>query len=117
MVLAAARDFSCRWRREKRVNTKSLIVSLMTLKHFQALPPGQQLAAVYEGGQFVATRWQAEHEAVNLYELPGRFFAELTYDTVRNEVLDVLGFDRHEPDRLADYAVSVGLPTWMPGSA
>lgn len=84
----------------------------MTLYHFNLLPYEAQLGAVYATGSFLATRWQAEHESVNLYELPGRFLVELTYDGEANAVIDLCSF-RSGP-RLENYAVSVRLPDWLP---
>lgn len=83
----------------------------MTLYQFNQLPYNAQLAAALNEGTFLATRWQAENEAVNLYELPGRFFVEVTYDTAANELLDLRSF-RH-PSQLEDYAVYVQLPDWL----
>lgn len=83
----------------------------MNLYFFNALPYDLQLVAVFETGAFLATRWQAENEAVNLYELPGRFFVEVTYDTATNELVGLLGFS--DPAGLEDYAVYVQLPDWM----
>ena len=87
----------------------------MTLAQFNALPDEQQLALVYAEGAYVATRWQEVYEAVLLYQLPGNFFVELTYDTETNEVQYLFPFEAgSEDDRLADYAMFVKLPTWVP---
>ena len=85
----------------------------MNLYQFNALPYDQQLAAALNGGTFLATRWQAENEAVNLYEMPGRFFVEVTYDTAANELIDLRSFNTLA--LLEDYAVYVQLPDWMGG--
>lgn len=85
----------------------------MTLADFNALPYPRRIAHVFDRGHFLATRWQAEKEAVNLYELTGRFFAELTYDLTANRIVDVLAFDRSDANRLADYTVSMRLPYWL----
>ena len=69
----------------------------------------------YREGTFLATRWQAGNEAVNLYELPGRFFVELIYDTAANEVLGLRSFSSLEG--LEDYAVYVQLPDWIGGAS
>ena len=64
----------------------------MTLYEFNLLPYDCQLAAVYDEGTLLARRWQEEHEAVNLYHLPGGIFVELTYDTAANSLLDLRTF-------------------------
>jgi hypothetical protein len=64
----------------------------MTLSQFNQLPYEQQLALVYAEGGYVATRWQKVYETVQLYQLPGRFFVELTYDTETNEVQYLAAF-------------------------
>jgi hypothetical protein len=88
----------------------------MTLPAFRLLPLDQQYGAVFATGHYLARRWQAADEAVHLYELPGRFWVELPYDVARNDLVDLLAFGPDEPDRLADYAASVRLPDWMPGT-
>ncbi|GAB3721190.1 hypothetical protein GCM10027594_01500 [Hymenobacter agri] len=79
--------------------------------HFNQLHHKVQLAAVFHLGTFLATRWQAESEAVNLYAMPGNFFVELTYDTATNGLLDLRSF--RNTAGLAAYAVSVQLPDWL----
>ncbi|MBH8567311.1 hypothetical protein KB206_00330 [Microvirga sp. STS02] len=87
----------------------------MYLAQFNALTDEQQLALVYAEGAYVATRWQEVYEAVLLYQLPGGFFAELTYDTETNEVQYIFAFEAGgEHDRLPDYATFVKLPGWLP---
>lgn len=86
----------------------------MTFEEFQTLSEESQMAAVFATGTFVATRWQEEHEAVHLYEMPDGFFAEITYNTADNEVLYPGSFDANNNDKLEDYAVFVRLPGWMP---
>lgn len=83
----------------------------MTLYQFNQLLYEAQPAAALKDGTLLATRWQAENEAVNLYELPGRFFVEVTYDTAANELLGLRSFSSRGP--LEDYAVSVQLPGWL----
>ena len=85
----------------------------MTLEEFQALPEESQVAAVYATGAFVATRWQEVDEAVQLYEMPGGFFAELTYNTTLNQVLNQASFGYDDKDKLEDYAMFVRLPDWL----
>ena len=89
----------------------------MTLNEFNALPEDRQLAAVYATGTYVARRWQQVHEAVLRYELPGRFFVELTYHVDPNEVQHLFPFATGgEDDRLADYALFVQLPGGLPAA-
>ena len=89
----------------------------MTLNQFNALPEDQQLAAVYATGTYVARRWQEVHEAVLLYDMPGRFFVELTYDTDTNEVQYLFPSEAgSEDNRLTDYALFVQLPDWLPAT-
>lgn len=86
----------------------------MTLVQFNALPDEQQLALVYAEGAYLATRWQEVYEAVLLYQMPSRFFVELTYDTETNEVQYLFAFEAGgEDDRLPDYAMFVKLPDWL----
>lgn len=72
----------------------------MTLPEFNQLSHQAQLAAVFATGYYLARRWQAGDEAVHLYELPGRFFAELTYNTAANKIVDLLSFGPDDKDRL-----------------
>jgi hypothetical protein len=93
----------------------SYLGSPMTLSQFNALAYEQQLVLVYAKGSFVATRWQEVYEAVLLYQLPGGFFVELTYDTETNEVQYLFAFEAGgEDNRLPDYAMFVKLPGWVP---
>ena len=87
---------------------------VMTLDEFQALSEPDQLAAVYAAGTFVARRWQEVDEAVLLYQMLGHFFAELTYNTTRQQVLYLGSFGADEPEKLEDYAMFVRLPGWLP---
>ena len=87
----------------------------MTLNQFNALPKDQQLAAVYATGTYVARRWQQVHEAILLYDMPDRFFIELTYDIDANEVRYLFPFETDsENNRLGDYALFVQLPGGLP---
>lgn len=61
------------------------------------------------------TRWEAENEAINLYELPGYFFVELYYDTAANELFRLRSF--RGAAQLEDYAVYVQLPEDLSGPA
>lgn len=86
----------------------------MTLQEFQALSEPDQRAAVYAAGTFVARRWQEVDEAVLLYQMPSGFFAELTCNTTRQQVLYPGSFGADELDKLEDYALFVRLPEWLP---
>ncbi|WP_208174437.1 hypothetical protein [Hymenobacter negativus] len=78
----------------------------MTFHAFIRLAEESQLAAIYATGAYVATRWQEVYEAVHLYQLPGGFFVELTYDTETNEVQYLFPFEAgSKDDRLPDYAL------------
>jgi hypothetical protein len=85
----------------------------VTLYQFNQLRYNAQLFAVYAEGIFLASRAQAEHHAVNLYAMPGRFFVEVAYETAATELLDVRSFTSLPP--LEAYATSVKLPDWVPG--
>ena len=90
----------------------------MTLNQFNVLPADRQLAAVYGTSTHVARRWQEVYEAVLLYEMPGRFFVELTYHVDTNEVQYLFPFAAGgEDDRLGDYAMVVQLPGRLPAAA
>jgi hypothetical protein len=53
-------------------------------------------------GRYLARRWQEVDEAVHLYKMPGNFFAELTYNTTRNEILYAESFGPEESKKLED---------------
>ena len=55
----------------------------MTLYEFTALSSDQQLATVWEQGQYLARRHEA-HQRVGLYNF-GTFFVEVFYDPAINE--------------------------------
>jgi hypothetical protein len=83
----------------------------MTFDQFNVLTYEQQLALVYAEGGYMATRWQDVYEAVLLYQMPGQFFVELSYDTETNEVQYLFAFEAGgEEDRLPEYAPFVKLP-------
>ena len=87
----------------------------MVLDRFNALPGNRQLAAVHATGTCVARRWPPVHEAVLRYELPSRFFVELTYPVDTNEVQCLIPFAAGgENDRLADFALFGQLPGGLP---
>lgn len=89
----------------------------MNFSEFTLLAEDDQLASVYATGAYVATRWQEVYEAVLLYQMPAGFFVELTHDTEANEVQYCFAFEAgSEDDRLADFAMFVQLPDWVPES-
>lgn len=63
---------------------------------------------MYESGTYLAKRWEEVNAAVLLYHLPGEIFAELCYDTDKNEVTDVRSFEGGE--QLEDYTLFMDLP-------
>ena len=56
----------------------------MTLYEFMALSSPQQLSAVWQQGQFLASRQQGD-QRVNLYTM-GAFFVEVFYSPSSNEI-------------------------------
>ncbi len=62
---------------------------------------------------YIARRWE-EEDGINLYHLPGGFFAELYYDPEANTVRRMRAFTRvrafTDAAPLEDYAVYVRLP-------
>lgn len=85
----------------------------MTQDEFNALPHDRQFVAVLNSGTYLARRWQEVDKAVQLYQMPGGFFAELTYNASHNEILYTEGFGLKEQEKLADYAMFVKLPDWL----
>ena len=84
----------------------------MTLNEYNALPHDRKLVAVFDTGNFLATRWK-EEDAVNLYHLAGGVFMELYYDTHRNEITNLRAFTSAAP--LEDYTPYVVLPDGLTG--
>ena len=84
----------------------------MTLYQFNALLYDRQLAAVFDTGRFLATRWE-EEDAVNLYHLPGGVFVEVFYDTLANAIVRVRSFTSAAP--LEDYTPGIVLPDGLAG--
>jgi hypothetical protein len=82
----------------------------MTLYLFNALPYERQLVAVFDTGHLLMTRWEEEF-AFKLYELPGRFFVEVEFDTTSNNIVQLRSFTSLKP--LEDYEVSIQLPDWL----
>ncbi|MBF9239786.1 hypothetical protein I2I05_20500 [Hymenobacter sp. BT683] len=83
---------------------------------FHALSEEDQIAAVVAHGRYLARRWQEVDEAVHLYQMPSGFFAELTYNTTRNQILYAEHFGPEEAEKLTDYALFVHLPNWLLGT-
>lgn len=79
----------------------------MTLYEFNQLPYERQLVAVFDTGTFLAWRWE-EEDGINLYHLPGGFFAEVYYDKHSNELVRLRSFSSAAP--LEDYAAGIQLP-------
>ena len=81
----------------------------MTLYEFNALPYDKQLVPVFDTGRSLMTRWEEEF-AFKLYELPGRFFVELEFDTASSNIVQLRSFT--SSNRLEDYEASIQLPDW-----
>ena len=87
----------------------------MTCHGFNLLSEEVQLAYVYNQGTYIARRWDDFHQAVLLYQVPAGFFVEVNYDVNENKVTCLHPFEAgSEDDRLADYAMFVKLPDWLP---
>ena len=78
----------------------------MTLFEFKNLSVSQQFQ-VASRGTFLARRTEVQGY-LNLYHLPGDFFAELYCDLKSGQALWLRVFQR--PARLAGYAAQVQLP-------
>jgi predicted metal-dependent phosphotriesterase family hydrolase len=90
-------------------------LSAMTIHAFNQLAEEVQLAYVYCEGTYLARRWDDFHRAVNLYQMPDGFFAEVNYYTDTEETKFGFAFEAgSEEDRLPDYAMFVKLPAWVP---
>lgn len=86
------------------------IAVAMTLYEFNALPYERQLVAVFDTGCSLMTRWEEEF-AFKLYELPGRFFVELEFDTASNSIVGLRSFTSSILPE--DYETSIQLPDWL----
>ena len=82
----------------------------MNLYQFNALPYERQLVAVFDTGRSLMTRWEEEF-AFKLYELPGRFFVEIEFDTASSNIVGLRSFTSLKP--LEDYEVTIKLPDWL----
>ena len=77
---------------------------------FHALSEEDRVAAVVAHGRYVARRWQEIDEAMHLYQMPGNFFAELTYNSTRNAILYAEGFGPEESEKPEDYVRPLRAP-------
>jgi hypothetical protein len=82
----------------------------MTFCDFNALPYEQQLVVVFDTGCSLMTRWEEEF-AFKLYELPGRFFVEVEFDTASNNIVRLRSFT--SSNRLEHYEACIQLPEWL----
>ncbi|KAA9338722.1 hypothetical protein F0P96_07845 [Hymenobacter busanensis] len=73
---------------------------------FRLLSLEDQLATVWAEGRFLMTRWE-EEDAINLYHMPGGFFAEVYYDEETNHLHRTRTFT--SVACLEDYAIYVRL--------
>jgi hypothetical protein len=89
----------------------------MTFAQFTKLAEHEQLAVVCATGAFVAARQQEVYEAVDLYQLPGGFFVELTYDAETNEVQYLRAFEASATGSLpGTYSALTPLPNGLSGA-
>jgi len=58
---------------------------------FRLLALPEQLAAVWQEGTFLATRWEEEN-AINLYHMEGKFFTEVHYDQRQDVIVRTCAF-------------------------
>jgi hypothetical protein len=56
------------------------------------------------------TRWEEEF-AFKLYELPGRFFVKVEFDTASNNIVQLRSFTSSR--QLEEYEASIQLPGWL----
>ena len=87
----------------------------MTLHEFNQLSFRTQRTRAYVRGRFLAMRQQGD-EAVRLFLMPEGFFVELTYSKDNRGAYLVFAFESGKDDRLADYALGVQLPDWVPAA-
>jgi hypothetical protein len=81
----------------------------MTLDFFQDLDFEDQIAAVWELGRYIATRYE-EEDTVGLYQMQSGFFVELFYNNNENYLVDrTRPFPADDTDSLEDYAAYVTL--------
>ncbi|GAB3724019.1 hypothetical protein GCM10027594_05080 [Hymenobacter agri] len=82
----------------------------MTLSEFDALPHGWQLVAIFDTGRPLMVRWEEEF-AFKLYELPGRFFVEVEFDTASTSIIQLRGLTG--VNHMEDYEAYIQLPGWL----
>jgi hypothetical protein len=83
----------------------------MTLYQFRCLSSVMQLYWVLKHGTFLAQRWEADDDGINLYHCAdeGRgFFVEVGVDDGRGQAVVLRSFNSSVP--LEDYAHGVQLP-------
>ena len=82
----------------------------MSFYAFRQLSPVMQLYWVLKHGTFLAQRWEADDEGVNLYHIAGDgrgFFVEVGIEDGRGQAVVLRSFSNSEA--LADYAHGVQL--------
>lgn len=86
----------------------------MTLTFFQELAFEDQVAAVWDKGRYIATRFE-EQDTVGLYVLEGSFFVELYYDNEANHLIErIRPFLGDDADSQEGYAPLVKLADLTP---
>jgi hypothetical protein len=83
----------------------------MTFYAFRQLSPVMQLYWVLKHGTFLAQRWEADDEGVNLYHIAGDgrgFFAEVGVDYGQEQPVVLRSFVSSVP--LEDYSYWIRLP-------
>ncbi|MDB5271463.1 MAG: hypothetical protein JWP58_4503 [Hymenobacter sp.] len=98
-------------------NYAPVIECKITLDQFNHQPYEGQMVTVDETGTYLARRWDDVHQAVLLYQLPDGLFVKVNYDVDQKAITHLFAFEAgSEDDRLADYAMFVKLPDWLPGA-
>ena len=83
----------------------------MTLSDFNDLPYDRQFVAIFDTGRPLMVRWEEEF-AFKLYELPGRFFVEVEFNTASNKIVHHRSFTG--VSHMGDYEAYIQLPDWLP---
>ena len=84
-------------------------VMALPLDQFRILDFEEQVAAVWDQGNYIATRYE-EEDTVGLYHMRGGFFVELYYDNTANHLVErTRSFQHDDMDSLEDYAGYVKL--------
>jgi hypothetical protein len=88
---------------------------MMTIHDFSHLSAEVQRTYVFQRGTYIARRWDDAHLPVSLYQVPSGFFVEVNYNSETEMIEFLFAFEAGgEDDRLADYAMFVKLPDWVP---